>query len=273
MAENIRIDRELKNPKLTELLAVRTEIGSTGNKDKKKLDDTLQKIVSEMVINASFLVPAEIDAEPAKEKDGGLSIPASTNLAFVIFSQEDGQKFIPIFSDNEQLARWQNKTDKTHTVTMNFASLALLLQQSTENEGLVLNPYSDNMMIKHDMALRWYEQLQISKNGSANNIITLDKAKDVYTLNPYPFQLSNVLCETARKTPAIKALWLRGIKLNGEDSYLLIVDFTGDRQKAFSPLGEAARKFLDNKPLHIVPLDEGFGGKAAEGVTPVYTAP
>jgi len=271
MADNIRIDRELRNPKLKELLGVRMEIGMSGNKDTKKLNDALEKVVYEMVENASFLVPAEIDVEPVKEKDGGLSIPASTNLSFVIFSLENGQKFIPVFSDSEQLARWQDKADNVHTVTMNFPSLALLLEQSTEDEGLVLNPYSDNMMIKREMALRWYEQLQISKNGSANNIITLDKAKDVYTLNPYPFQLSNVLCDAARKIPEIKSIWLRGINLNGEDSYLLIVDFTGDRRKIFPPLGEAAKKFLDNKPLHIVPLDQGFGGKAVEGVTPVYT--
>ncbi len=273
MAENIRIDRELRNPKLRELFDDRMKMVKSGVKDEKKLNDALEKIVHEMVENASFLVPAEIDTEPVKEKDGGLGIPASTNLAFVIFSQEDGQKFIPIFSDSEQLARWQNKADNIHTMTMSFPSLALLLQQSTENEGIVLNPYSDNMMVKREMALRWYEQLQIARNGSASNVITLDKAKDVYTLNPYPFQLSNVLCETARKDPRIKALWLRGINLNNEDSYLLIVDFSGDRRKVFPPLGEAAKKFLNNKPLHIVPLDEGFGGKAAEGVTPVYTAP
>ncbi len=271
MADNIRIDRELRNPKLKELLAVRMEIGKSGNKDEKKLQDTLEQIVAEIVERASFLVPAEINTEPIKEKDGGLSIPASTDLSFTIFSLSETQKFIPIFSDNENLAHWQNKADSIHTVTMNFPSLALLLGQSSGDEGLVLNPYSDNMMIKRDMALKWYEQFQIARNGSASSVISLDKAKDVYTLNPYPFQLSNVLCEAARKTPAINAMWLRGISLNGENSYLLVVDFTGDRWKAVSPLGEAARKFLDNKPLHIVPLDEGFGGKAVQGTSPIYT--
>lgn len=271
MADNIRIDRELSNPRLRELLGLRMEMGMSGSKDKKKMDETLEKIVSEMVENANFLVPAEISVPLIKEKDGGVSIPASSNLSFTIFALDEKRKFIPIFSDSEKLALWKDRGENVHVVTMNFSGLALLLSQSARDEGLVLNPYSDNMTINRSTALKWFEQFQTSRNGSANGIIPLEKVKDVYTLSPYPFQLSNVLCDAARHTPTINAMWLRGIVLNGEDSYLLIVDFTGERQKAVSPLGEAARKYLGEKPLHIVPFDEGFGGQAVRGVAPIYT--
>ncbi len=269
MADTVKIDRELSNEKLKELLAARIEFGTNG--DKEKLNATLQEIVAEMVENAKFLVPVELNAEPVKDKDGELCVPASENVTFVIFSLDEKQRFIPIFSDTETYGKWEDKAANVHAMTLDFPSLASLLEKTALDEGLVLNPFTDNMMIKHDIALKWFEQFQIARNGAARHAIPASMADSVYSLNPYPFQLSNVLCEAARSTPAINAMWLLGINLNNEDSYLLIVDFTGDRQKTISPLGEAARKFLGSKPLHIVPLDGGFGSRASKGVTPIYT--
>lgn len=272
MADTVKIDRVLYNKKLKDLLAVRTELGADGNRDKEKLRETLEKIASEIVENAKFLVPVEASAEIVKDKDGGLCIPASCDVTFTIFSRNgDEEKFIPIFADTESFNKWEGREENVHAMTIDFPSLANLLEKSDSGEGLVLNPFTDNMVIKHDLALKWFEQLQIARNGSASHAIPMSMADEVYNLNPYPFQLSNVLCEAARSTPVINAMWLRGINLNNEDSYLLIVDFAGDRKEAIPPLGEAAKKFLGDKPLHIVPLDEGFGGKAAKGASPIYT--
>lgn len=272
MADTVKIDRVLNNKTLRDLLDTRMDIGAGGNKEREKLQSTLESIVAEIVENAKLLVPVEIAEEPVKDKDGGMCIPASCDVTFVIFSQDNNkQKFIPIFSDTEAYNKWENRAENVHAMTVDFPSLANLLQRSADGEGLVLNPFSDNMMIKHEVALNWFEQFQVARNGSSSHAIPASMAEQVYNLNPYPFQLMNTLCEAARNTPAIKSMWLRGINLNNEESYLLIVDFTGDRQKAVSPLGEAARRFLGNMPLHIVPLDEGFGGKAAKGVNPIYT--
>ncbi len=271
MAENnIRIDRELKNPKLRALLATRMDLGTATAQDHKKIQANLEEIVREVVENASFLVPAEVSCEITKEKDGGLSIPAGTDISFVVFS--DGKNsFIPVFSEIDEYKRWEAKADNVHAMTIDFVHLVNLLERSGGTEGLVLNPFSDNMMMSREIIVDWCNHFQLSKNGNVSNAISIDKAKDVYNLAPAPFQLMNTLCEAARNTPAINAMWLRGINLNGEDSYLLIVDFEGNRNTTFAALGEASRKFLGEKPLHIVPRDDGFGGKATEGANPIYT--
>lgn len=266
---NIRVDADIKNPELSEQLAVRKAICSSEKTDGKAVKENLGKIVSEIVERATFLVPAEIECEPTKDKNGISSVPASIPISFVVFS-DGSQKYIPIFSDNEQVARW-DKAANIHMFSMNFEQIIHILDQMGGDEGLVLNPYSDNLMMKRSMIMQWHEQLQISRQGHASHAISPDMADKAYALNPYPFQLMNTLCAVARENENINAMWLRGIKLNDEHSYLLIVDFTGDRQSALPPLGEAAKKFLGNKPLHIVPRDEGFGGKVVEGVTPIYT--
>lgn len=270
MADNtIRVDADIKNPALSEQLAVRKTICSSGKPDSKTVNENLEMIVSEIVERATFLVPAELECEPTKDNNGNMSVPASAPISFVVFS-DGNQKYIPIFSDNEQVAHWDKASD-IHVFSMNFEQLIHILDQMGGDEGLVLNPYSDNLMMKRSMIMKWHEQLQISRRGHASHAISIDMADKAYALNPYPFQLMNILCAAARENENINAMWLRGIKLNDEHSYLLIVDFTGDRQAALSPLGEAAKKFLGDKPLHIVPKDDGFGGKVVEGITPIYT--
>ncbi|MGN0683586.1 MAG: enhanced serine sensitivity protein SseB C-terminal domain-containing protein [Oscillospiraceae bacterium] len=270
MANNIIIDQKLTNAKLRTLLGTRMTLGTATEKDVKKIQANLEEIVVEIVENASFLVPAEIPCEPVKQKDGTLAVPSNTEISFVIFSTGENQKYIPIFSDTEEFNKW-DKSEKIHAFTIDFTHMVSLLEQSGGTEGLVLNPYSDNMMMNRNVVLKWREQFQIMKNGSASHAISIDKANEVYNLNPYPFQLMNTLCEAARSNADIKQMWLRGINLNNEDSYLLVVDYAGDRKKNFDALGEAAKKFLGDKPLHIVPFDDGFGGKAVQGANPIYT--
>lgn len=267
---NIRVDADIKNPALSEYLGMRIAIGGNEKPDEKAVNENLEKIVAEIVERAMFLVPAELENEPIKDKDGKLSVPAASAISFVVFSDGNGKKYIPIFSDMEQVARW-DKASNIHMFTMDFEQVISILSQMGGEEGLVLNPYSDNLMMKRSMVMKWHEQLQISRKGHASHAISTDMADKAYALNPYPFQLMNTLCAAARENEKINAMWLRGIKLNDEHSYLLVVDFTGDRQAALSPLGEAAKKYLGDKPLHIVPKDDGFGGKVVEGITPIYT--
>lgn len=271
MAENIIVDRKIRNPKLSEHLAVRKTMMQNKVSDEKRVTENLENIARELVENATYLVPAEIPGEPVKEKDGSLSVHASTNINFVIFSLNNGRKYLPVFSDMEQVEKWSGKADNVHMFTMDFEHVAHILQQMEEDVGMVLNPYTDNLMMKRAMVMKWYETFQIAKNGHANHAIPVEMAGSAYALNPYPFQLSNTVCEAAKNVPSINALWLRGIKFNEEHSYLLVVDFTGDRQTALAPLGEAAKKFIGGKPLHIVQRDDGFGGKVVEGITPIYT--
>lgn len=267
MADNIRVDCDLKNDKIKNLLEQRA---TAAKSDPKAVNAVLEKIATEIVEHASFLVPAELAVEPTKDNNGNLSVPSSANISFVIFSLDAQRRYLPVFSTMAELDKWQ-KPDNVHMFKMDFEHIVHILQQLDSDVGLVLNPYTDALLMKRPMVMKWHEQLQISRNGHASHTIPIEMADKAYALNPLPFQMMNVLCDTARKNPAVNALWLRGIKLNEEHSYLLVVDFTGDRQAALSPLGEAARKFLGNKPLHIVPHDEGFGGKVVEGITPIYT--
>ena len=76
---------------------------------------------------------------------------------------------------------------------------------------------------------------------------------------------------TVQKVKEIKSIWLKLMIRNEEQSYLLVVDFAGDRKKIFSGLADAARDYLPSRMyIDIVPYNDDFGRKAAENSKPFY---
>ncbi len=134
----------------------------------------------------------------------------------------------------------------------------------------MINPFSDNMTVSREITLKWLEKKQMMVNGHAQHVISPDSKYEFHSLSPYPMLLSNKLCETAKSLPVNK-MWLRGINLEGNDGYLLVVDFTGDRMATFTELGNSAKQFLSNKSLHMIDCKEKFGKIAIENNIPIFS--
>ncbi len=79
------------------------------------------------------------------------------------------------------------------------------------------------------------------------------------------------LADYSRKVKKIKAIWLKLMILDQKQSYLLVVDFTGDRQKIFAGLADTAGAFLPrNMYIDIVPYADDFGRNAVQNGKPFY---
>lgn len=79
------------------------------------------------------------------------------------------------------------------------------------------------------------------------------------------------LSDYSRKVKEIRSIWLKLMIQDQEQSYLLVVDFTGDRQKIFSGLADVARPYLpSNMYIDMVPYDDDFGRKASQTGKPFY---
>lgn len=268
---NLKLNEEIHNPKLRELFDRRAAISADGKDvpDKKVYSDIMGEIADELIMRAKLLVPVSLSKEPESRENGELFVSGNTDVTFMMLTSHD-QHFLPVFTDTDDLKKW--KMDKVpYAVTMGFDNAASMLESIGKCDGVAVNPFSDDMVIGRQLVLHWYEQKQIMTQGHANHVITGDTPVEMFVPNPYPLELSNKLCETARQNHNVNKIWLRGIKLNGEDGYLLVVDFKGDRQKLFSAFGECARPFLGAKALHIIALDDGFGGRAVENAMPIYS--
>lgn len=266
MAENFYVNQKLENESIRLLLEKRRSADANNKEDTKNV---MNELIYEIVFNSRFLSPVNLSKPPVYDAAGALILAPDTEFTFVLLDNGKGERFFPIFTETEELAKWE-KLEASSTIQMEFDRYAIMLERNNNCEGIVINPFSDNLLVNKQIVEKWYEKKQIMQKGHAQHVITPDSKYEFFTLNPYPMQLSNKLCETAKNISGINKMWLRGLKLNGSDGFLLVVDFSGDRLSIFSELGNAAKPYLEERSIHIISLDEGFGKQSVENIMPIY---
>lgn len=231
----------------------------------------LNEVANELVFKAMIMAPVQLSEEPER-KDGALSAKPGTQISFVLLTDSD-KSYLPVFTDNSEFDKWNFSGRKPeYTIGFDFNGMASIFEGNSACTGVIINPFTDNLMIQREMLLKWSEEAQIKQHGHARHTISADTPAEVYALSPYPMVLSNKLCETAKGLPGVKAMWLRGIKLNGDDGLLLVCDLTEDGNNGiFKALGECATPMLEGKALHIITHDNDFGKKSTENVLPFYS--
>ncbi len=279
MPENstLTLNQKLENPKLNEILAKRAKLAPQPNEDGtlpkpeesvvKQLGELMEQFAEEFVMNSKVIVPVQLSKEPIRDGDT-LKISANTEVTFAALSFKDNH-FLPIFTDTEQFSKWTHEP-VPYTVIMDFDNIASFMENAGVFDGIVLNAFSDNQIFPRGLILKWYEHKQIRAKGHASHVINQHTRYRLFTPAPYPMELSNKLCEVARANQNVNRIWLRGIELNDESGYLLVVDFSGDRSALFSAFGECSKPYLRDKALHIVSLTDGFGETATDKVIPIY---
>lgn len=256
MENNLHIDEKLEKQKIQEFFDKHNRLDP---KDETAQRELLEQTIEELVMNTRFVAPVTI-------KDGEGDNKAIT---FQLIKSAQGDNFFPVFTSTEELEKWEGLKDY-HTIVLTFDNYAKMLEPNDTCKGFVVNPFSDNFSVGRNTAAKWYEHKQMILHGHASHTITKDTKYELYAPSPFPFQLSDKLSEAAKNISGVNRIWLRGIKLDGVDGYLAVVDFDGDREKIFSELGNSSKDFLNGLPLHLIPLAPGLGEQATDGVYPIY---
>lgn len=256
MEKNLHINEKLEKQKIAEFFEKR---GTVDPNDKDAQNELVNDLIGELVMNTRFIAPVTLaGGEDALE------------ITFQMVKSPQGEQFFPVFTSSEDLAKWEDMKD-SQTVQPEFDDYAVMLSTNSNVGGIAVNPFSDNFRVDRRLVAQWFEQKQMIVKGHANHTITKDSKYEVYALSPYPFQLSDKLCEAAKELPEVERVWLRGIKLDGNDGYLAVVEATGDKNKLFPVLGNAVRGFLNGLPIHFVSYAPGFAEQAVEKVYPIYS--
>lgn len=257
MEYDLHINERLEKQSIAEHFARRKTLDGSDSAAQSELTST---IVSELVMNTNFIAPVEL----------GEATGAEQSVTFQLIQSPQGTRFFPAFTSSEDLETWEERKD-ADTVQMTFDGYAELLKNNEAMGGIAVNPFTDNLRIDRRLVLQWYERKQLIVNGYASHTITNDSKYEFYELDPYPTEISDKLCETAKAYPQVKRIWLRGIKLEGADGYLAVVEVNGSHTKVFPELGNSVRDMLGGALLHLVLFGPGFGEDSVEGITPIYT--
>ncbi len=125
----------------------------------KDNDENNQAKMINEVLNANFITPAKITPEPpAPDKDGKTVLPKETVIGFITLEDEVNEEYFIAFTDWKQLKRWREKEDE-QTIIVTYEDLStLVLDPRGRSSGFVINPYSDNIVIKKQLIKTINEQ-------------------------------------------------------------------------------------------------------------------
>lgn len=266
MPNKFKINEPLEPQKLHELLVSKRTVSDDNTAENNKLMDA---VATEIVMNAKFIAAVKFSCEPIKQDDGTYLLEDNAQISFLLLENEKFGKIFPLFTDESELAKCDAFTDY-YTIITDFDGVSGIIADGGAVAGMMLNPFDDNMFISRNAVAKWREKKQILQVGHANHVITDKTPFEIYAPNPYPMQLSNKLCAIAKELPEVNRVWLRGITLNGEAGFLLVID-AEQPDRFFNDFGNAGKEFIGKKSLHVVPFNGDFGKSAVQNVVPIYT--
>jgi len=229
----------------------------------KQTRTTEQTLISELK-QARFLAPVEISPQPNEMGGGSVTFTKGTQIRFVLFSLEDGTSVLPAFTDWEEFYLWSTDTQAQAIVATLEDYSAMIVKNDEGAQGLVINPYGESLLLSRETLS------QIEGNAIAYTVET-DTEAFLGEPKKYPSAMVEAIAEHLKLQPSVKKAYLRLMVKEGEQSYLIVVDFENTAKEAlFDGIASAALPHLYDIYLDMIPYSDGFGQRATEDCEPFY---
>lgn len=213
-----------------------------------------QAMITE-IRKAKFVAPVQMEDLPKDLKlEKGQTHQAQVKFVMI---QRDGKKYFPLFTDQGELARWQNIPEHK-TILIPYEQYSdMIAQEGGEAEGLVINPFGAALPMPK-------QQIIAMRNGA-----------QLYDLKNIPMDLINKLSEHFKTEPRIHAAWIMGMRLSSRESYMILVDHdtitTQEEQKElYDPIANIVGPYTNGNPCGIVPSNVPQSQPVIKGKIPFY---
>lgn len=258
----VDISKPIANPALSQALERLHRENTPANQD---------RVLDEVVMRAHFLAPVVISPAPTDGSGGKTTLKQDAVVQFQLISAQDGRAFFPAFTDWPQLRKLCGPRDQ-QTVVLTFDDYASMLAGDARAAGFVINPFGTPLTLERDFVAHLSKQKK-ERAGYSRQIIGKDTKVLLGDPADYPQAMVDAIRLTARKVPEIKELYLRLMSRPGQDrpSYLVVMDHSGDQDRVFRAIADAARPHLEGRFVDMVPFNSGFGQAAAKDSAPFYS--
>ncbi|SDA11114.1 SseB protein N-terminal domain-containing protein [Ruminococcus sp. YE71] len=156
MAENTNTPAPTRNDELLEAVkemrAAYAEFRENeSDENRTKINDANSKIIN-LTLRATFIVPAIIskNTQLVQDQQNHLKFEEKPQARFMLVKHKENGTFFPVFTDDEEFAKMQNK-EGFNGVSMKFADIATLTEQTPNIAGFVVNPMSTNLPYTKEM--------------------------------------------------------------------------------------------------------------------------
>lgn len=228
------------------------------------------KAITEMM-KAHFLAPVTIDPPPPAQEPGQpIQLGPGSKINFHLITNADNLKFFMAFTDWDELYKWQ-RNEGQQTVILTFDDYAsLILKEDCDADGYVINPFGVNVVFTREQVRSLKEQKDLIEKGAS--IRTLNKNEPVKIGQPrvLPQELLDALSAQMKQMKNIASAYFAIMQQGEMQSFLIVVDFEGEKQEVFGALAEVARPHLGPMVISFTELDSELGENATRDQAPFY---
>ena len=197
---------------------------------------------------ARFVAPVLM--EMPKEVKAGEKINAQAEF---IMLNHDGGKFMPLFTSLPELQKWTGAPD-CKAVPRSMANYtAMLSDPKSTAAGIVIDPFSMGLAFSKEQALNIQPRLEL---------------RDIEGV---PEGMQEALRDHLATLPAVKKAYLDGIKANGADGYVIVMDLEKDAD--IPTIADSTAQIAKQYGSCVVaPVDSPLGKKVLERRETFYEA-
>lgn len=269
-----KINIPVTNPELQcAMISFFQELNSKNNYDGKakalhKLEDRMLK----NIISSKYLVPMKLkDKEKSTpDENGEITLKKDTIVQFANLVDKDNKPWQPAFTDWSEFEKVYDKS----VWGGNVVTYDDLLELSKDMEGIVVNCRGICFRISENnkKTIEKFKEEQnnpkvapMKKNtAKAGTKVVLGEPKD------YPYKMIEAVKEYMKHEKHIKAAYLKLMIKDSEKSYLVLVDFKGDKDEIFKSIANAANPYLNGMFLDMIGMENGLAKEAMKDTKPFY---
>jgi hypothetical protein len=229
------------------------------------------KMLDEVLV-AKYLMPMKLqEKEPSEPDKDGMKILKEDSLIQVpnLVNQTDNTEWLPAFTDWEEFQKIYSKEEWSG----NIATYDDLIALSNKAEGIVINAGGVSLKINEKNRQMIVEYRRSKDAPKEAKVIPKIIEKDTQVLigepKENPSEMVNAMILFMKTQKGIKKAFLRKMIKENEASYLVIVDFKGDKDIIFKGIADAALPHLNGMYLDLHVADE-WALNICKDVKPFY---
>ena len=216
------------------------------------------EILEEIIMKVNFL--SYINSNELESTFG--------NINFNVLKTDDNKTYLPAFTDLEELSKW-GIPEKMNTITLNFDDYVEIILDNNI-DGLVINPFGDYYIIPKE-GLKDLKEMK--KERLKVNEIKIESNSKILISEPkhYPTMMMEAITNCCDDLGNINKAWLLEMMTEKDKSWLLVLDFEGDKNYTFSKISQAARNYLGNIYLDMLPYEDDFARNSVQNHKAFYS--
>lgn len=229
-------------------------------------DSTINEMIKALV-TTQFLVPATWDKDPAMDEKGQMVFAPNTKFQLMIIENEAGKEFFPMFTDMEELRKWDTE-NQTRSLVLTYEQFISFIEMAKDDiEGIVLDPFGANVPLTTTFLLKVKE---ILKGDLQENKIK--KGDKVRVCEPRDCDdLKKALQEAGKQDTEIRALYLKErIDSDKPNHWFIIVDTENEDVLKFENIGHICFKASQRKEMEFMFASTNLAQSIMKNTVPVY---